>query len=346
MTGEVLLIGNFLSSAGLNRNVCEDLAERLRAAGWSVVTASHRRGRLARVADMVWTAWRERGHYDAAQIDVFSGPAFLWAEAVAMVLRRLRKPYILTLHGGNLPAFARRWPGRVRRLLRSAAAVTTPSQYLLERMAPYRADIILLPNALDIGRYPARSADRPVRPRLVWLRAFHRMYNPLLAARVVARLRGVFPDVSLTMVGPDKGDGAFEEFQEHVTRNGLGDHVTCVGGVPKADVPTWLCRGDIFLNTTNVDNTPVSVLEAMACGLCVVSTNVGGIPYLLEHEADALLVPPDDAEAMADAVCRILTDLALAQRLSRNARAKAEQFDWSVILPRWEQLLRSVARNA
>jgi glycosyltransferase involved in cell wall biosynthesis len=99
------------------------------------------------------------------------------------------------------------------------------------------------------------------------------------------------------------------------------------------------------LNTTNVDNTPISILEAMACGLCVVSTSVGGIPYLLEHEHDALLVPPNDPEAMAIAVRRLLTEPGLAERLSRNGRQKAEQFDWSIILPQWEALLISVAQG-
>jgi glycosyltransferase involved in cell wall biosynthesis len=103
-----------------------------------------------------------------------------------------------------------------------------------------------------------------------------------------------------------------------------------------------MSRGDIFLNTTNIDNTPVSVLEAMACGLCVVSTNVGGIPYLLEHEHDALLVPPNDPQAMATAVHRLLNEPDLAERLSRNARQKAAQCDWSIILPQWEALLTSV----
>ncbi|MBA3257451.1 MAG: glycosyltransferase family 4 protein, partial [Pyrinomonadaceae bacterium] len=96
---------------------------------------------------------------------------------------------------------------------------------------------------------------------------------------------------------------------------------------------------------TNVDNAPVSVLESMACGLCVVSTNVGGIPYLLKHEEDALLVPPDDAQAMAAAVRRIYSEPGLAERLSRKGRAKVEQFDWSAILPQWEALLSAVAEG-
>jgi glycosyltransferase involved in cell wall biosynthesis len=88
-----------------------------------------------------------------------------------------------------------------------------------------------------------------------------------------------------------------------------------------------------------VDNMPVSVLEAMACGLCVISTNVGGIPYLLEHEHDAMLVPPNDPEAMAAAVRRLLHEPELSARLSANARAKAAQCDWSVVLPQWNRVL-------
>lgn len=340
----VLIVGNFLSSSGMNKSVCEELAIRLPERGWPVITTSSRSNRFLRLFDMLWTAWRARKQYDVAQIDVFSGPSFLWAEAAAWLLRRLKKPYILTLHGGNLPEFSRRWQGRVRRLLPSAAAVTTPSRYLQEQMAAYRESLILLPNPLDIAAYPAVERLAP-RLCLVWLRAFHEIYNPRLAARVTALLKTDFPDIQLTMVGPDKGDGSFAAFNATVHELGLDGHVRCAGGVPKRDVPTWMNTGDIFLNTTNVDNTPVSVIEAMACGLCVVSTNVGGIPYLLDDGHDALLVPPDDPQAMADAIRRILTEPELAACLSRNARAKAEQFDWSMVLPQWEELLTDAAQQ-
>ena len=338
---KVLLVGNFLSAAGYTRGVCEDLAERLRAAGWSVITTSNKPNRLARLIDMVTTAWRRRNEYEVAQVDVFSGLAFFWAEAVCWTLRRAGKPYILTLHGGNLPEFARRYPRRVSRLLNSAATVTTPSRYLLEQMKAYRQDILLLPNAIDLSRYLFRLRQR-AQPRLIWLRAFHSIYNPTSAPRMLAQLVLDFPDIHLIMVGPDKGDGSLQETQQMTEKLGLDSHITFVGGVSKTAVPEWLDKGDIFINTTNVDNTPVSVLEAMASGLCVVSTNVGGIPYLLEHEKDALLVPPDDADAMAKAVQRILTEPKLSEYLSSNARNKVEQFDWSVILPQWKRLLETV----
>jgi glycosyltransferase involved in cell wall biosynthesis len=117
----------------------------------------------------------------------------------------------------------------------------------------------------------------------------------------------------------------------------------CLGGERKLAV---LVGADIFLNTASIDNTPVSVLEAMASGLCVVSTNVGGIPDLLAHEKDALLVPADSPSAMAEAAKRILMEPGLAERLSLDARCKAEGFDWRAVRPQWDALFSEVHAHA
>ncbi len=341
----VLLVGTFFSASGGSRSICEELAARLPLEGCSVVTTSSKRAKLARLLDMVGTAWRRRHEYDIAQVDVFSGPAFFWAEAVCAALALTGKPYVLTLHGGNLPPFAERHPARVGRLLRSAAAVTTPSRYLLESLGRYRSDIRFIPNGLDVGRYAPRGRDR-VGPRLVWLRAFHRIYNPTLAVRILPALVQRFPELRLSMIGPDKGDGSLEATQRLASELGVARHVEFRGGIPKLDVPEALRIADIFLNTTNIDSAPVTVLEAMACGLCVVSTNVGGVPYLVEHEQEGLLVPPDDAAAMAYAIGRVLDDRELADRLSANARRKAEQYDWAPIIGTWRRLLFATVERA
>ena len=159
---------------------------------------------------------------------------------------------------------------------------------------------------------------------------------------VVARIVGDYPEVTASMVGPNKEDGSLRRCQNLAVELGVANRIAFPGSIDKADVPTLLANGDIFLNTSQVDNTPVSVLEAMASGLCVVSTDVGGISYLLEHERDSLLVPPDDPIEMANAVCRILREPRLAKLLSCNARRKVEQFDWSVVLPTWQHVLDSV----
>lgn len=362
------MVSSFLSHKDGSHSVAEDLANRLRSEAEAILCVSSQRSAVLRGLDMAATTFFQRNDYDVAIVGLYSGRAFLWGEAVAWLLEKLGRPFVISLHGGALPEFAKLHPNRVAKTLSKAAAVTAPSSYLAELMQPYRKDILLLPNPIEISRYEFRLRKQ-AQPKLVWLRSFHQIYNPQLAVKVAAELRDEFPALSLTMIGPDKGDGSRQQaelaaktlfsptktheentkwenqnfaFLRDPSCGFVDEPVLFTGGIPNSEVPTWLNRGDIFLNTTNVDNTPVSVIEAMACGLPVVSTNVGGLPYLLTDGEDALLVPPNDAEAMAAAVRRILTECGLAERLSRNARLKAESFDWSNVLPMWRNLIGKI----
>jgi glycosyltransferase involved in cell wall biosynthesis len=419
---KILLVGNHLSGAGFNPRVCESLAGRLRRRGWQVQTTSHYPGRLARLCDMLATVWQARHDYDLAHVDVYSGRAFLWAEAVCRLLLLAGKPYIVTLRGGNLVRFARRRPRRMARLLCGAAAVTTPSRFLFEQLAPVdsevnrsarsssaavssrfsfgpfgsaalatrRSALVSMPNwlrePLDSGpRQPPGSRDEPIhrspadfgstdqpinrstafrlipnpidveayqfrprrsaKPRLVWLRAFHRIYEPELAVTALAQLVREFPAVRLTMIGPDKGDGSLARTQRAAERCGLTRRIDFTGAASKSSLPALLDRGDIFLNTSRIDNTPVSVLEAMAGGLCIVSTSAGGMPFLLRHECDALLTACGRPAEMAAAVRRLLCEPTLAGQLSQNARRNVEPYDWSAVLPQWERLFVGAAKR-
>ncbi len=337
----LMISSGFVASRHSYRGTCQELAARLSESGYEVITSS-KTGRAVRLFDMLYTIWRCRHRYEIALIDVFSGWAFLWADAACRLLHQLDRGSILVLHGGNLPDFAARHPNRVKRLFQLANQITTPSSYLQDRLKSYSRQIDLIPNALDLQAYPFTLRDNP-NPSLIWLRALHRVYNPALAVRVTAALIDEFPDVQLTLIGPDKRDGSREELSRLIGELGIADRVDLPGGVPKSEVPDWLNRGDIFLNTTTIDNTPVSVLEAQACGLCVVSTDVGGIPYLLENEHNALLVPSDDLYAMYTAVRRALIEPGLAAKLSQNARRKVENLDWSEVLPQWEALIADVS---
>ena len=338
-----LFVGNFLSATLGNRGVCEDVTEGLRQRGWRLVTASSRPGRAARFADMLATAWRKRRSYAVAHVDVFSGPSFLWAEAVCVLLTLLGRPYVLTLHGGNLPAFARRHPARVRRLLRSATAVTTPSPYMVRRLKEYRGDIDLLPNSVDLRRFSFRHRPNPA-PRLIWLRAFHRDYNPQLAVEAVALLKAQFPAVRLLMYGADRGDGSLAAARQTARRLRVASHVEIAGEAPFREAPRRLGEADIFLNTTDYESFGVSVVEAAAAGLCIVSTSAGALPSIWSDRHDALLVPQRDPAAMAAAVRAILSEPGLASLLSSNARKSAERFERESILTRWENLLNRVSR--
>lgn len=309
-----------------------------------VITTSSYRGRIRRLVDIIATIVLNRTKYKVANIEVYSGLAFFWAEVSAQLLFWLRKPIILALHGGGLPLLAKRSPERVCRLLSAASLVTTPSKYIQQAFLPDRPDIIYLPNGLNLDHYVFKLRVNP-RPNLCWLRAFHEIYNPALAIEVVNQLRKTFPNIKLTMIGPDKADGSLEQVLKMIKDRDLEKYVDIVGAVAKADVPLWLQKYDVYLNTTTLESFGVAVMEAGAVGLPIVTTNVGELPYLWTHEENALLVPPDDAVAMAQAVQRILTEPGLAEKLSRNARKNAERFDWSAVLPQWERLINQVVEE-
>jgi glycosyltransferase involved in cell wall biosynthesis len=103
---------------------------------------------------------------------------------------------------------------------------------------------------------------------------------------------------------------------------------------------------DIFLNPTFVDNTPVSVVEAMAMGMCIVATSAGGLPYLLKDGETALLVSPGNETEMAAAMLKILENPSLSERLSNNARSSGEEMDWRAITPKWVDVIHSIASGA
>jgi len=159
-----------------------------------------------------------------------------------------------------------------------------------------------------------------------------------MAADVLKELLKTHPDAELCMVGPDK-DGSMEEFKNYVEGKDLADHVTITGKLSKQDWIDLSSDYDFFINTTNVDNTPVSVVEAMALGLCVVSTNPGGIPYLLSDDVDASLVDVDDSVGMAERIDVIIASPEKGRKYSTLAREKAESFDSELVMDLWKMLL-------
>lgn len=337
----ILMVGSHFSDSFHNTNAWQELADQLTSRGHDVLTTSGKNNKILRMSDMLYTIWSKRDQYQVAQVDVFSGQAFIWAYLSGKLLNFINKPFILTLRGGKLPVFATKHPGAVSWLLSRASAVTAPSAYLAEKMKKFREDIIIIPNGIDLDHYLFLARSSP-KPNLIWLRAFHEIYNPLMAVEVLGQLIHTYPDATLTMIGPDKGDNSLQRAQKRATELNIEHAIQFVGRVPKSDVARWLNTGDIFINTTNYDNTPISVMEAMACGLCVVSTNVGGIPNLIDDGISALLVNPGNSTEMTSKIIFIIKNSEAALEISINANNKMKFYDWKKIVPNMESLFTQV----
>lgn len=340
----LLLIGNFASAwTDTSAKVCEVLAAGFEQAGHVVLTASQRRFRPGRLADMAWTTWHQRQRFDLAIIETFSTAALCWSEICAILARRAGKPVVLVLSGGALPQRYQQSPARLARHFARAQALVSPSGYLADEFSQrgYKVHVIDNPVAVQ-GLHPrTRTA---VSAKLIWARAFDReVYNPEMAVRVVARLREKYPDLRLVMAGPDRGGLA--AVKALARSLGVLQNITFAGRLPKADLLDAYNEADILLHTNRIDNMPVSVIEAQAAGLCVVGTAVGGLPWVVRHQADGLLIPSDDDQAMAAAIIDLLESPALAQRLSSQARVRAQAYQWPSVYARWQNLFRSLASH-
>jgi glycosyltransferase involved in cell wall biosynthesis len=173
----------------------------------------------------------------------------------------------------------------------------SPSEYLKFHFEKFGiSNVICIPNSINLSDYSFKERQN-FAPNILWVRAFAEIYNPKMAIDVLHLLQKKHPEATLTMVGSDK-DGSLEITKKYA--NLLNLNVTFTGKLSKKEWTNLAQNHDVFINTTHFDNTPVSVLEAIALGLPVVSTNVGGLPFLLTHQKNAFLVNDSDSSEMID----------------------------------------------
>lgn len=336
----ILYIGNKLSAHGRTPTSIETLGPLLEQEGHTVYYSSSKLNKFQRLKDMLKTIRQKKREVDVVLIDTYSTAAFHFAWVSGRLCRKLGLKYIPILHGGNLPERFKKSPAICKRYFGNSHANVVVSGYLHEHMKQEGYDSLLIGNNIVIEEYKYRHRTS-LKAELIWVRAFHKTYNPYMAVELIDKLAKQYPDIHLTMVGPDI-DGCLDVSKAFCAQKGLEKNITFTGKLSKKEWTQLAQKADVFINTTNYDNQPVSVIEAMALGLPVVSTNVGGIPYLVTHNKTGLLVNPDDTSAMAKAVKKLLKDEALTGKLSESGRKLAERYDWSIIKTKWQELFKTI----
>jgi glycosyltransferase involved in cell wall biosynthesis len=282
----------------------------------------------------LWSAVR-RSHI----VHIFSAShsSFLLATLPAwLVARLLRKRTLIHYHSGDGHEHVRR--SRVARVvLRQSDAVVVPSRYLGDAFADFAVPTEIIANAVDVAEL--RYRPRPViRPRLLCTRNFEPRYAVDLVVRAFADIKKDFPSAHLLLAGK----GPTEAGIRALVRDAGLDAVEFCGAVPRDRIGEVLDRADIFVNASLIDNMPISILEAFAAGLPVVSTASGGIPYVVDHERTGLLSDVGDFRALARNVRRVITDQALATRLAENAHEESSRYAWPSIRAEWLRLYRAL----
>ncbi len=279
---------------------------------------------------------RYKSSTDIVLIDTYGAMNFYYAYLVGKACQIMELPYIPILHGGNLPERLENSKKFSRSLFGNAEVNVAPSNFLFDIFRSYGfKNMEIIPNAIKTADYPFKKRES-FAPRLLWVRRFQNRYNPMMALKVLQHIQKEYNNASMCMVGPEK-DGSMGVCRKLAKKYKLD--VKFTGKLKKKHWARLSENYDFFINTTSVDNTPISVIEAMSLGLPVVTTNVGGIPVLIKNDHDGVLVPEDNEEAMAKEVIRLIKNPAHTMQICKNAREKVEQFDWELVKEKWNRLL-------
>ena len=332
----LLYIGNKLSQNGKTVTTIETLSHLLKQDGFKVKAVSTKQNKWLRLLDMLSSIVLQVRWADYVLIDTYSTQNFYYAYLCSQLCRLLNLNYLPILHGGNLPKRLEDNPKLSRAIFKHAYVNIAPSAYTEVAFKAKGFDNVkCIPNSIEINNYA--FSNRAIESvNLLWVRSFSKLYNPKLAVDILHALQNKKIDSSLCMVGPDN-DGSLLATKHYAASLGLD--VTFTGKLSKKE---WIARSknyNVFINTTNFDNMPISVIEAMALGLPIVSTNVGGLPYFLTHNYNALLVAPNESKLFVNQIITLVNDEAKKTTLITNARHAASQYAWQSVKKLWKATL-------
>lgn len=255
---------------------------------------------------------------------------FLWTGTCFIVCKLRGAPIIVNYRGGYAEQFLHYYRTIALLILGNADKVIVPSRYLESIFAKYQISTQIVPNIISDSLKPDKKMSVDF-PQIIINRNFEPIYNVESGLYAFAKIQINFPDAKLILIG----DGSLRQKLETKVKDLYLQNVVFTGQLQNHKVIQLLQSSDVMINPTNVDNMPISILEAMAVGLPIVSTNVGGVPFLLENEVDGILVAKNDHNALADATISILKSKELQTKLCDNASKKVEMYRWHNIQPLW-----------
>ncbi len=243
-----------------------------------------------------------------------------------LVGKILKKRIIITYHGGAAREFFGNHPSFIKIIMKYAQHITVPSRYLANIFFEYGFQPIVIPNIINKKFVKFRIREE-INPYLIVTRSLEKIYNIECAIKAFQIVKERHENGKLIIIGDGSERKNLELF---VNQLNLED-VVFKGRIPNNDIYNELNKSDIFLNPTTIDNMPVSSLEALACGLLIISTKVGGIPYIIKDNENGLLVDDNDHVAMADKVDELIRNKKLSRKLINNGKKCIDNYNWHAI---------------
>jgi glycosyltransferase involved in cell wall biosynthesis len=274
-------------------------------------------------------------------IHIFSASyfSFLLAPTPAVLVAKLYgKKTVLNYRSGEAEDHLQRWRRTALPTIRLVDMIVAPSGYLVDVFARFGLRARWIFNIVETERFRFRER-RLLRPIFLSNRNFEPLYNVACVLRAFALIQQRFPEAQLTLVG----DGSQRGDLEDLTRELRLRNTQFIGKVAPQRMPELYDAADIYLNGSDIDNMPGSIIESYASGLPVVTTDAGGIPYIVTDNDTGLMVPRGDYRAMAACAIRLLEDQALAFAIIGRARAECKKYSWPAVRDEWLKLYDEVA---
>lgn len=322
---KILIIANYKPGTGGISGQVEKLHQCLNQEGVENVIFSVKGSFLYRIVAF-FRLFKVGRQYDVFHVHTCSNFGFISAVYGVIVGRCLGKRIVLTYHGGGAESFFKKRHRWVRRYLLKTDANIVLSGFLGRVFDAYQIPYVIIPNVIELDGEHFRERN-PVQPRFISVRTLAPLYNIECILRAFTRVKAIVPNASLFVLGDGPSREALEEY---VKKQGLQD-VTFVGRVDNSMIYDYLDQADIMLSAPRIDNMPVSVLEAMNAGLLVISSRVGGVPYMIEEGVNGLLFESDNDEALAEKMLLALHQPEKTVEMCRNAKEALGQYAWDSV---------------
>lgn len=333
----ILFVGSFLSRQTGTKSIAEKLAEHWQENGGPKTRlVSRYSNKYLRLSSILLGIFFYRGKL--VNVDVFSGNSLLIAKLAARISKLRGLKLVLTLRGGAIPDELNQRTAEYRSILRQADYIQTPSHFLaaaIENKLGIKANY--LPNPINLERFTPSPETQGI--DLLWVRAFSEIYNPNLAIKTLAILKTDFPDLRLTMIGPDKG--ILPQAKELVKELDLEDSVDFIGPVANEKLVSYYQSHAVYLNTTSYESFGAAVVEAAATALPIVSTKVGELPYLWKHNENIMFSPEIEANSFASEVADLLNNPSKAKHIGKAGAKRVQEFEWKSINKSWIKFIKS-----
>lgn len=263
-------------------------------------------------------------NYDVFHIHACSYKGgFLPAVIGVRIGKLLRKKIILTYHGGGANVFFKKQPRLVKRYLGKTDVNIVLSGYLNDIFKQYDIPSVTIPNIIELkdGIYRERES---ISSAFISIRSLTPTYNILCTINAFEKVKQLYPQATLTLLG----DGPLRnELETYVEEQHITD-VTFVGCVPNEKIYDYLNKADIMLSSPIADNMPMSLMEGFNAGLLVISSRVGGIPYMIEDGVNGLLFKSRDADEMAKKMIDAIKNQEKTKEMIRAAYDGLKAYSW------------------